>query len=139
MMMTLLRSTLANGFVLVDRGGLFNVRQDVFIFPHSVEFQVRQHLTHHLCCSKEDIIDEVIDDLDVQYHWSSIAVELDNDIAQLLLKEIVQLWLNIRSFSAACSFVERFKQCQEKSTQKPVGLRKGLKRKKLDMDKADEK
>ncbi len=84
--------------------------------------------------AKEDIIDEVIDDLDVR---SSIAVELDNDIAQLLLKEIVQLWLNIRGFSAAGSFVERFKQCQEKSTQKTVGLRKGLKRKKLDMDKAD--
>ncbi len=66
---------------------------------------------------KEGIIDEVIDDLDVQYHWSSIAVELDNDIAQLLLKEIVRLWLNIRGFSAASSlFVERFKQCQEKST-----------------------
>ncbi len=30
---------------LVDRGGLFNIRQDVFISPHSVEFQVRQHLT----------------------------------------------------------------------------------------------
>ncbi len=72
-------------------------------------------------------------------HWSSIAVELDNDIAQLLLKEIVQSWLNIRGFSAAGSFVERFKQCQEKSTQKAVGFRKGLKRKKLDTDKANEK
>ncbi len=69
MMMTLLRSTLANG--LVDHGGLFNVRQDVFIFPHSVEFQVRQHLTSLVLqqgsLTKEDIIDEVIDDLDVQY------------------------------------------------------------------------
>ncbi len=33
------------------------------------------------------------------------------------------------------NFVERFKQCQEKSTQKPWTL----KCKKLDMDKADEK
>ncbi len=110
--------------------------------PYSVEFQVRQHLTSLVLqqgsLTKEGIIDEVIDDLDVQCHWSSIAVELDNDIAQLLLKEIVRLWFNIRGFSAASSlFVERFKQCQEKSTQKAVGLRKGLK--KLDMDKADEK
>ncbi len=33
-------------------------------------------------------------------------------------------WLNIRGFSAAGSFVERFKQCQEKSTQKAVDSRK---------------
>ncbi len=56
---------------LVDRGGLFNVRQDVLIFTHSVEFQVRQHLTSLVLqqgsLTKEDIIDEVIDDLDVQY------------------------------------------------------------------------
>ncbi len=103
--------------MVVDRGGLFNVRQDVFISPHSVEFQVRQHLTSLVLqqgsLTKEEIIDEDIDDLVVQYHWSSIAVELDNDIAQLLLKEIVQLWLNIRGFSAAGLFVERFKQSQE--------------------------
>ncbi len=53
--------------------GLFNVRQDI-----SVEFQVRQHLTSLVLqqgsLMKEGIIDEVIDDLDVQYHWSSILL-----------------------------------------------------------------
>ncbi len=60
---------------------------------------------------------------------------LDNDIAQLLLKEIVQLWLNIRGFSAAGSFVERFKQSHSEGS----WTQERLKRKKLDMDKADEK
>ena len=83
----------------------------------------------------KSIIEEIVNNGEVQYHWSSIAYELDDDITQLLLKEIVQLWLNIRGFSTAGSFVEQYKQCHNKSTKKSVGLRKGLKR---DMDKADD-
>lgn len=123
---------------IINRGGLFQINHDVFVFFHSIEFEVRRHLQLLLLqqslLSKDDIMDEVLNDLDVQQHWSSIATQadVDEDAAQQLLKEIVQLWLTIRGYSASGEFVENYRKCNDKGTKKSVGLRKGLKRKKLD-------
>ena len=88
-----------------------------------------QALTSH------EIVDEVLNDVDVQYHWSALSGEIDDEKAsQMLLKEIVQLWLNIRGFSEVGAFMERYKTSSDKATKKSVGIRKDLKRKKLDRD-----
>ena len=121
----------------VDRGGLFHISDEVYVFFHEVERIVRR-FTHKLVkqCSqhdKQDFIAEVVSDGDVQFHWSMISAELDNDVGEQLLKEIVQLWLTICGFSTAGAYVEQYKQVTQKSTMKSTGLRKGLKRKMLDM------
>lgn len=82
---------------------------------------------------KQEIVDEVISDDDIQFHWSMISVDLDHHVGEQLLQEIVQLWLTIRGFSTAGAFVEQYKQVTKKPTRKSTSLRKGLKRKKLDM------
>ena len=82
-----------------------------------------QALTSH------EIVDEVLNDVDVQYHWSALSGEIDDEKAsQMLLKEIVQLWLNIRGFSEVGAFMERYKASSDKATKKSVGIRKDLKR-----------
>ena len=79
----------------------------------------------------------IADDCDVQFHWSLIAVEIDDNVAKELLMQIVGLWLNIRGFSLAEAFVEQYKQITKTSTKRSTALRKQLKRKKLDMTKED--
>ena len=46
-------------------------------------------------------MDEVTNDTNVQFYWSMISVDLDEDIGQALLAEIAQLWLTVRGFSTA--------------------------------------
>ena len=82
---------------------------------------------------KEDVIEEIISDDDIQFCWSMISVDLDNHVVDQLLRQTVQLWVTIRGFSSAGVFLEHYKQVTERSTKKSTSLRKGLKQKKLDM------
>jgi hypothetical protein len=79
-------------------------------------------------------VDEVLNDVDVQYHWSSIAGDIDEKASQMLLKEIVRLWLTIHGFSEAGAFVENYKKTNDKAMKRSVGTRKDLKRRKLDRE-----
>ena len=125
----------------IDRGGLFHISDEVYLFFYQVECIVRKLLLEVLTINtqhgRKEIIDEVTSNDTVQFHWSIIAVEVDEDVGQELLAEIVQLWLTIRGFSTAGAFVEHYKQITKKSVTKSSSLRKGLKRKKLDMNNDD--
>lgn len=94
----------------IDHGGLFRISDDVYVFIHEVErlFQkfLHQLMTQDAEHSKQEIIDEVSSDCNVQFYWSVIANDLDEDVGQELLVEIVQLWLTVRGFSTAGAFVE---------------------------------
>jgi hypothetical protein len=108
----------------------------VYVLFYEIEKEVRQFLVKLIGQSsqleKEEIIDEIVTD-DVQFFWSMISVDIDQHVGEQLLTQIVQLWLTIRGFSTAGAFVEQYKQVTKKSTKKSTSLRKGLKRKKLDM------
>ena len=121
----------------IDRGGLFRVNDKVYLFFHEIERMVRKFVVKLVNQStqqeKQEIVDEIVSDDDIQFHWSVISVDLDHHVGEQLLQEIVQLWLTIRGFSTAGAFVEQYKQITKKSTKKSTSLRKGLKRKKLDL------
>ena len=121
----------------IDRGGLFRVSDEVFVLFHEIERMVRRFVVKLTSQSsqqdKQEIVDEIVSDGDVQFHWSMISVDLDHDAGEQLLQQIIQLYLTIRGFSTAGAFVEQYKQVTEKTTRKSTSLRKGLKRKKLDM------
>lgn len=75
----------------------------------------------------EDIIDKVLEDDDVQFHWTLISQDIESDDeAQELLHEIIHLWINIRGFSIASVWIETYKQATKQTTQKSTGLRKHL-------------
>ena len=46
--------------------------------------------------------------------------------AEALLIEIVNLWVTIRGFSLAASWMEEYKKNNKKNTQKSTGLRKSI-------------
>jgi len=55
-----------------------------------------------------------------------------------LLSQIIELWLTIRGDSIAGAWLEYHKQYSNTKTMKSVGLRKGLKCKRLDIEQTDE-
>ncbi len=84
------------------------------------------------------VIDEVVSDDELQFHWCLISMDIDDeDASQELLSKIVQLWLTIRGFSTAGAYVEYYKHCRKRSTKKTAGLRKSLKRKRAELEKDD--
>ena len=126
----------------IDQGGLFRISDNVYIFFHDVEMKLRRHLEllmldqHQL--DKGEIVKEVTSDSSVPFYWSFLAVHLDEEVSQQLLVEIAQLWLTIRAFSEAGAYIKTYKQCSHKATKKSVGLRKGLKHKCLNLDRAED-
>ena len=76
--------------------------------------------------------------VDIQFSWLLLCLDLDDEqLSNELLRHVVELWMTIRGFSMANAWMEYFKQMKETTTKKKQGLRKGLKRKRLQLDEED--
>ena len=85
--------------------------------------------------SKEEIISSTVENRDVQFSWLLLCLDLDDEeLSNELLKNAVEMWLTIRGFSMANSWMEHYKLCDESNTKSKTGLRKGLKRKRLQLE-----
>ena len=48
-----------------------------------------------------------IEDEDVQFHWALVSADIHlEDHSQQLLSEVISLWVTIRGFSLAASWME---------------------------------
>ena len=47
---------------------------------------------------------------EVLFHWSMIAVDIDEEHTNELPQEIVMLWVTIRGFAVAASWLEHYKE-----------------------------
>ncbi len=119
----------------VNRGGLFplnNITYQLFI---EIEKRVQTILPSHAVKStestdvfKQEVIKKIADNEDVQWHWTLISQCIDSEEdAVELLHEIVFLWVTVRGFSLAATWMEMYKK-STKNTKKKVSLRKSLKR-----------
>lgn len=91
----------------VNRGGLFDVSDEAYRLFVSIELAMRNKLANHLQKQKKDVISHdskegksaiiefVIHNVDVQFYWSMISVDIeDEEHNSELLRHIVQLWFN---------------------------------------------
>ena len=120
----------------VNRGGLFEVNDSTFALFREIELCIRNQLTSTLTSSttqpyqKYQLIKAAYEDIDVQFYWSLLSIDLDtSNLADELLKEVIELWLNVRGFSIAGQWMEVYKNNNSKTTKKTKSLRKTLKRK----------
>ena len=104
----------------------------------AIELAMQVNLTKHIKSSyklsaeesslrKEFIVDAVVSNGDVLFHWYILAVDIRNEKDGLeLLRHITELWLTIRGFSIAKTWMDKYKReaCAQ-TTQK--SLRKELK------------
>jgi len=114
---------------LIDRGGLWRVKELTYQFLHAVEDAVRgslKKLAHPVPPSKLDMIKKITDD-DVKFYWSLVAVDFEIDdceIHKVLLQKIADLYVKVRGFSFANGWIEKYKQRTKQFTQKAKSLRR---------------
>ena len=102
----------------VNRGGLFIVSDLSYLLFEQLELNVRKLYnlsaldTSLLLCSHDEVREAVVESGDVQFCWSQLSSDLDDDGSQLL-RMIVDLWITIRGFS----FVRSFWNCTNKLMQ----------------------
>ena len=65
-------------------------------------------------------------DEDVLFNWLMISGDWENEEAEILFKMIIDLWVTIRGFSFANSWMEKYKLAHHQSLQKSKGLWKRL-------------
>lgn len=111
----------------VDRGGLFHVNDNSYLFFRALELMTRKVLPLHLknpLKTKELLIEDLLCDEDIQFHWSMLSVDIsDNEDALQLLKEVAELWVTIRGFSIAGGWIKEL----NKSIKRKKSLRQTLK------------
>ena len=118
----------------VDRGGLFKVNDKVFSLFMAIETLVRQLLPQHLRgtdCSKStrELTLKITEDDNVQFNWCLVSAgssALTPKEEKDLLYDIIQLWITVRGFSIASTWLETYKQCLKWTVKKSTGLRKHL-------------
>ena len=68
-----------------------------------------------------------MEDDDVQWEWCLLSQDIDSyEEGAEVLNDIVKLWVTIRGFSLAASWLEKSKKKEKKTTKKSTGLRKQL-------------
>ena len=122
-------------FCTVDRGGLFPISDAALLLFVGIEKIVQSTLPEYMSkrsakdkeTFQEEVIKKIMSDEDVQFHWClmSQTIECDKD-QQVLLKDIIMLYVVIRGFSIAAAWQEEYKELCKKNTYKSTGLRKSL-------------
>ena len=109
----------------MDRGKLVHISNETYMVFLSMEIELRKHLSLAVNGMKEKLLQALVENDDVQYHWSILAANW-GDEAAVLLKLITEHWITIRGFSSVSAFLELYKQKNKRSIEKSKALRKNL-------------
>lgn len=115
----------------VNRGGLYLVSDSLYEVFLAMELVLRQYLRH--CpqkhgLNKDQVLEAMQEDNAVQFHWSLMTMDLDDEESDTLLQEMIKLWLTIRGFSYASALVEEYKRSHNEALKRKKALRKELKK-----------
>ena len=117
----------------VNRGGLTKVNNDTYELFVAMEVELRKQLALKKVPElSEDTKQAMVQNDNVQFLWSIICNEWDEEVGNILLEMIVNEWVTIRGFSYASAWIEKFKQATKVTIEKSKGLRKQLIPKKSD-------
>ena len=124
----------------VNRGGLFLISDDTHLLFQAMEYATRSCLSlkptiPHLNLDKEKAIKTILEDPDVEFHWSHLTGSHEERVCTELIQRIIGQWLTIRGFSSAAAFMEDYKHAQHVTLKAKKALRKELKQQsQLDKD-----
>ena len=116
----------------LDRGGLFDVSDDTFELVKAIEVKTRKVLPQYLAgsahSSKKELLELVVCDEMVQLKWKSVGADIvDDEDANDLLHQIVDMWITMRGFSITSKWMEDYKLAKNKTVKKAKSLRRELK------------
>ena len=110
-----------------SRGGLFEMNDEAYRLFKEIEMKMQKQLLSILESSlslpgkRELVIDAVAGDDDVQFLWVLLSCDITDEDAICLLKEIIGLWLTIRGFFIAGTWLEEYKK-KAAGTRKTKGV-----------------
>ena len=115
----------------VDRGGLWHIKSGTFFLFCAKAEELRSYLKVSRVKEISDgakmgIVGAIISNADVAFYWSMLCTGAGDEEKEELLSRIVDLWVTIRGFSFARSWMEMFKQANKRGTQRAKALRKDL-------------
>ena len=116
---------------MIVRGGLFHVSDSTYTLFHAMEEDVRNHLrktpAHKITDGfKQKLLSSIASNEDVLFYWSMLSADADEEDAQTLLKMVIELWVTIRGFAFASSWIELYKQASKKTIQRSKALRRNV-------------
>ena len=116
---------------LACRGGLLFVKDTTYRVFHAMELVVRKQFCKEQVKqlqpgSRSMLIQLVHHDEDVAFYCCMLFAEVEESVASALLHSIIKLWVTMRGFAFASSWIELYKQNSQKSLQRSKGLRKTL-------------
>ena len=114
---------------MIDRGGLFHISENMYTLFHAMVEEVHDHLrktpAHKITDGfKQKLISSIASNEDVLFHWSVLTADAEEEDAQTLLKMVIELWVTIRGFAFASSWIELYKQASNKTIQRSKALRR---------------
>ena len=117
----------------VNRGGLFSLNNNSFSFIVEVEKIVRVLLPKYVIHNdndkvtfKKSVLDKITKNDHIQFYWTLLSQEIhEQENSEALLAEVVTLWVTIRGFLLAASWIEAYKN-RHKTTQKATSLHKSI-------------
>ena len=100
---------------MLDRGGLWYIKETSYSLFCAIEEETRYCLktlsSQHGKC-KQEIIRCITSNDDVLFYWiiTTADFEIDDEVHEVLLGKIVELYITIRGFSYASRWMENFKE-----------------------------
>lgn len=116
----------------IDRGGLIRITDEMYQVLIAIEYVTRSFYETSSAdklmdsSHQEEIIESIMDESDVQFHWSLASSQMDEEYKDVILEQVIMKWITIRGFSFAKSILEQYKREAKKSTQKSKPLRSTL-------------
>ena len=111
----------------INRGGLTRINHNTFELFLAMEHELRKHLSMSQAPNLSDHVHaSIVENEDVQFLWSIIGADWDENCGSVLLQMLVSQWVKIRGFSFASAWIEKYKTTQKKTIQKSKGVRKQL-------------
>ena len=105
---------------LVDRGGLWHLRETTFQLLCALEEEIRTHLdalsSPNAAGLWTQFVERLIKSEDGQFYWCITMADFEVDDVEVhdhLLMMIVELFVTIRGFSYASAWIEHYKQSQK--------------------------
>ena len=115
----------------VNRGGLFEVNNNAFLFFRTLELSIQSSLSDHLTSGKmtkdQYIATLTSIDNDLHTHWAELSTDIDDsDDSDGLLRVIVEKWVTMRGFALVSSWLQDYKAITSEKTKNKKALRKTL-------------
>ena len=115
----------------MDRGGLIHISDRLFVTFATIELCVRQHLDSNnpsivQSGLHERILSSIEEDNDVQFYWSGLAGNWDEEDSDEILQMLALQYITSRGHSFASAFNETYKNDEQKTLEKTKGIRKYL-------------